>query len=434
MTIAVATSTLDLLSLLPMEGGLEPGDPRFVDATPMRNGRNLASMLLARLQSPGAAQMLLLGQRGCGKTTELKRAAQHLRSQRFFVVEVDVTKDLCRTDVQPGEISVLMVLRLLHGLREAGCTVSHQALAPLHQWLAEHVTPVCDDFLASDTVLADDPVAIEVLLQAIVSSFRSRSTYAPALRDRIQSTYAIFADAFNTLVSSVEQQLAQHGTARRVVFLVDGTDHLLQTDRDRIFITEARRKLSLRMLAVYTVISDIRYDEQLLANWDTSLVLNSLDVQAPDGAAREDVLAVLREMVLRRCGPGMFVDPQDIDRLGLASGGHPGSLMQLLRLCCELAGEDHVDSKTVDMALQQMTSEYRRFLEPADYRLLQACDRDEATAGETKRTCRLLVNLALLDHAGNTAGQHRLRSHPVVRHLEGYQLAARQARAAAPQP
>jgi hypothetical protein len=73
----------------------------------------------------------------------------------------------------------------------------------------------------------------------------------------------------------------------------------------------------------------------------------------------------------------------------------------------------------VDLAIKQLASEYRRFLEPDDYALLAKLDGDEIHAGNDQRTRRLLYNLALLEY--NDASWRR--SHPVVRTLEGYQRA-----------
>lgn len=94
-------------------------------------------------------------------------------------------------------------------------------------------------------------------------------------------------------------------------------------------------------------------------------------------------------------------------------------LLRLLKLCCEFAEDDRIDAATVDQAIAQLASEYRRFLEPEDYRLLAAIDADPVQSGYDERARKLLYNLALLEY---NDGSWR-RSHPVVRTLEGYRRA-----------
>ena len=100
------------------------------------------------------------------------------------------------------------------------------------------------------------------------------------------------------------------------------------------------------------------------------------------------------------------------------SGEHPRELLRLLKLCCEFAEDALIDSASVDQAIRQLASEYRRFLEPEDYKLLVELDHNAIHAGNDERTRKLLNNLALLEY---NDGSWR-RSHPVIRTLEGYKL------------
>jgi hypothetical protein len=136
----------------------------------------------------------------------------------------------------------------------------------------------------------------------------------------------------------------------------------------------------------------------------------------------------LRDILLRRADRSLFAGPAEIQRLVDACGGHPRELLRLLKLCCEFAEGDLIDAGTVDAAIRQLAAEYRAFLDREDYVLLQKLDADGVHAGNDERTRRLLQNLALLEY---NDGSWR-RTHPVVRTLEGYRLAATGAAAVAP--
>jgi len=91
-------------------------------------------------------------------------------------------------------------------------------------------------------------------------------------------------------------------------------------------------------------------------------------------------------------------------------------MLRLLRLCCEFTEDDLIDGDTVTLAIKQLASEYRRFLEPDDYKLLAEIDQNNLHAGNDERTRKLLYNLALLEY-NDGSWRH---SHPVIRTLEGY--------------
>jgi hypothetical protein len=170
---------------------------------------------------------------------------------------------------------------------------------------------------------------------------------------------------------------------------------------------------------VYTAPLSLKYEGNLAGKLDSDLVLPMIKLAERDGTPCTAGLRTVREILLRRAHRTLFAGDDDIDRLVQACGGHPRELLRLLKLCCEFAEDDCIDAATVDAAIRQLASEYRRFLEPEDYALLASIDRDDIHAGNDDRTRRLLYNLALLEY---NDGAWR-RSHPVVRTLEGYQRA-----------
>ena len=140
-----------------------------------------------------------------------------------------------------------------------------------------------------------------------------------------------------------------------------------------------------------------------------------IKLQERDGSPCEAGKAALTELLLRRADRTLFAGQTEIDRLVASCGGHPRELLRLLKLCCEYA-DALIDATAVERAVNQLASDYRRFLEPEDYALLVRLDRDEIHAGNDERTRSLLYRLALLEY--NDGGWRR--SHPVVRMLEGY--------------
>jgi len=136
-----------------------------------------------------------------------------------------------------------------------------------------------------------------------------------------------------------------------------------------------------------------------------------------DGTPCKEGWQALRNLLLKRADPSLFDSDNEINALIEHCGGHPRELLRLLKLCCEYAESNLIDAAVVARAIKQLASEYRRFLEPADYPLLKSMDSGSTThGGNDDAIRRLLYNLALLEY---NDGSWR-RSHPVVRGLDGY--------------
>ena len=432
---APPTDILEVLQQIEYEEPLGPDDPRYVDTREARGSQRTLDRLArklglllsdGRLYAPRQKHVLFFGHTGSGKTTELLHYATHLSGPgRFFIVQLDITKDLDRNNLQYADTLMAMARALLAELEEAGIPLGGDALAPIEGWFAERVlkTEAGRALSAELKTGAEGKGGIPGLVRLFASftaAFKANVTYKDELRRVIRNSFGELAAAFNALIDRAEDALRDTGHGARIVFVIDGTDKLRGEDTRQFFVHDAEQLLAIDTLVVYTAPLSLKYEGNLAGKLDADLVLPMIKLTERNGTPCDAGLRAVREILLRRADPTLFAAEADIDGLIQHCGGHPRELLRLLKLCCEFAEDDCIDAPTVQAAIRQLASEYRRFLEPADYALLASIDRDDIHAGNDDRTRRLLYNLALLEY---NDGAWR-RSHPVVRTLEGYQRAA----------
>lgn len=426
---------LEVLQQIEYEEPLGPKDPRYVDTREARGSQRTLDrlarklgLLLAdgRMYPPRQKHVLFFGHTGSGKTTELLHYATHLaRPGRFFIVQLDITKDLDRNNLQYADSLMAMAQALLSALQGAGIPLGDEALGPIQAWFSERVltSSAGHELSAEIKTGAEGKGGIPGLVKLFASftaAFKANATYKDELRRVIRNSFGELADAFNALIARAEDALRDTGHGHRIVFMIDGTDKLRGEDTRQFFVLDAEQLLAIETLVVYTAPLSLKYEGNLAGKLDSDLVLPMIKLAERDGAACEAGRRAVRDILLRRADRALFADDEDIERLVRHSGGHPRELLRLLKLCCEFAEADCIDAATVEAAIRQLASEYRRFLEPEDYDLLARIDRDDIHAGNDTRTRRLLYNLALLEYNDGTWR----RSHPVVRTLEGYRRAA----------
>jgi len=436
MTYSPPSDILEVLQQIEYEEALGPDDPRYVDTREARGSQRTLDRLArklglllsdGRLFAPRQKHVLFFGHTGSGKTTELLHYAVQLQgADRFFVVNLDITRDLDRNNLKYADALMAMARALLEQLDQAGVRLGSDALAEIETWFDERVLTSSQGRELSATLStgAEAKGGIPGLIHlfaGFTAAFKANATYKDDLRRVIRNTFGELAAAFNTLLRRAEDALVVSGQGRRVLFMIDGTDKLRGDDTRAFFIEDAEQLLAIETLVVYTAPLSLKYEGNLAGKLDADLVLPMIKLDEHGGEPCEAGRRAVREILLRRADRSLFAADADIDTLVKSCGGHPRELLRLLKLCCEFAEDECIDRATVQAAIKQLASEYRRFLEPDDYALLARIDRDDIHTGNDQPTRRLLYNLALLEY---NDGAWR-RSHPVVRTLEGYQRLTR---------
>ena len=424
---------LEVLQKIAFDEALEPDDPRFVDTQAARGAERTQQILARKLGldlTSGSFfflmknHVLFFGHTGSGKTTQLRAYKKALTSNRkLYVVEVDIRGLLDRNNLQYADTVMAMARTLVEHVAQDHIQVGAGAISPLEDWFNERVrTEVrAKEFVATLQAGAGGGgiPGLVALFAGFTAMFKSNTTYKDSIRTVVRNTFTQFAAAFNAFLRAVEKAIAVSGRGERVVFMIDGTDKINAGDRHRFFVEDAEQLLAIDSLVVYTAPLDMKYEGRLTNALDTDLVLPMIKLHEADNSPCPTGRQALRDILLRRADRSLFADDSVIDRLVEASGGHPRDLLRLLKLCCEIADDNRIDSPTVDRSINKLANQYRRFLEPDDYDALARLDRDGSYEVGVERIGHLLSNLAIL---GYNDGTWR-RSHPVVRLLEGYRSA-----------
>ncbi|HEX5337970.1 MAG TPA: hypothetical protein VFW53_06005 [Gallionella sp.] len=433
MTYQAPDDILKVLHEIEYEEALQADDPRYVDTRAARGSEKNLSRLARKFgldlktgafYPPTSKHVLFFGHTGSGKTTELRHYAGELSGPgRFLVVEVDIPVELDIHNLQYADTLMAMARSLLKRLDEKHLKVNNDALKELEDWFSERVltSEEAKEFAAKVESGGGVKGGIPGLLNLFSNftvAFKTNATYKDSLRHAIRNTFGEFAVAFNRLLRQTEETLEATNTAKRVLFVIDGTDKLRGDDRSKFFLQDAEQLLAIEAHVIYTAPLSLKYEGNTGKLDD--LVLPMIKLYERDGGRCEAGWRALRDMLLRRADKSLFSGDAEIERLIEHSGGHPRELLRLLKLCCEFAEDGVIDAATVDASIKQLASEYRRFLEPDDYALLADIDRQPEHSGNDERARKLLYNLALLEY---NDGSWR-RSHPVVRALEGYRRAA----------
>ncbi len=310
---------------------------------------------------------LFTGHIGCGKSTELLKLRAELEVEGFHVVYFESTEDLEMADVDIGDVLLAIARRIsqslegidigdakgLRGLLQKAAKVlmteielEAEASVPL-----PIKTPGISDLSASANTNG------EFSLAAGIGKITARAKNDATLRDRLNQ---FLGPQKNQLVEAINEellkpaieQLKQQGK-KGLVVIVDNLDRIDnrpkafgRSQQEYLFIDQHECLQKLHCHKVYTIPLALKFSSEyglLTARYtDDPKVLPMVPVKLRNGQLCEEGMRLLRQLVLARAMPAqseterleqlmtLFEQPESLDRLCMASGGHVRDLLRLL--------------------------------------------------------------------------------------------------------
>ena len=404
-------------------------DPRWVDTYGARGeasleqiGQLLGVDLGKRClrDPPARGYYLFCGHRGSGKSTELRNLRnQFHHADLYHVVFADAAVELDVYNLRYQDILLHLAAKLAAQLAAAADRdIDPLHLQPLYEWFTERIEKrdQIKQFAQEWKGGLEDAPSVPFLAKVfgrISIAFKTNATYKDELRLVLRNYFADFADAFNTLVTRAEEALGQ-----RLLFVVAGTDRLRDEDAVAFFGASVVHLRQVKGLFIYCAPIHLANAEGAATQgFDNVFHLPVVKVENEDGSRNEEGLRVMRQMLEKRADPSLF-DDGVADRLARTSGGHPCELLRLLHYTFLYAENERFDDASADHAIRSLASDYRRFLNPEDYRVLATIDGGCDAEDGDFRLDGLLCDLALLEYKSFFK-----RSHPIVRTTNEYKRA-----------
>ena len=407
-------------------------DPRWVDTEPARGEYSLDRLRRTlgvdsarrRLTAPDNRYYLFCGHRGCGKSTELRRIAHDLHHPLlYYVVFADAAQELDVNNLRYQDVLLHLASKLVERLDKDRVPIVPEHLGKLRDWFNERVESRKQTraFAAEAKAGAKGAVGLPFLVKiygAISTHLKTNSTYKTELRRTLQNHFSEFSDAFNHLIEAAEQAVRDTNKGRRILLVIDGTDRLSGDDAQSFFVADVHQLQQVRGLFIYCAPVHLAYEGSPIGqNFADIFRLPMIKITNEDDSRNELGYKTMRKMLYQRAAEILF-DDGVADYLIKHSGGHPRDLLRLLLNAFKHAKSDRFDLDSAHHAVREMSSEYRRMLQPEDYQVLASIDSSSELPTGTERIRNLLYNLALLEY-----NDYFWRSHPVIRATEEYQAA-----------
>ena len=435
MTIQPATDLEAAWNLCDPAAPLIPFDPRWVDLAPGRGDEGAAVDQCGKRirRSPNPLTQLVCGQRGSGKSTELRRLEGDLETAGYAAAYLDLAADLDLEDVEPTDVVVAILRRLESSLRRSGHQLEDELVAETALWLGKAVWGATRRNQVEARVRADlggtgAPLLAKVLARLAGQIHAGGWAKADVRRSLDPHLWQLLARA-ERLVDSARRAVQQKGR-KDLVVLVDHLDRVAlrehgagRTNHDLLFVDRGELLKSfgchLVIAAPVTLFFSPRLPE-VRAVFPYRHLLPAVRIaerasRSPWVPGRE----LLRELLARRIDLAALFRPGIDDVLIAASGGHLQLLLTLVRSALDFVDQPPVTLEAARNGFRRLVNDYERSIPEDLWRPLARVDRYLKLKSDALHQ-RLLFDLNVMVYQN---GECWYDVHPAVMELPSFREA-----------
>ncbi len=404
---------------------LKAGDPAYVDLRSVRGDGDVLTDLGRRVDLANGKRtcQLYTGHRGVGKSTELLRLQEDLRSKGYFVVYFAADKeDIEPEDVEYTDVLLACTRHILEDLKDCGNP----------ETILEWVRGRLSDFKDAIPELEVEKFSAEATVPSfgwipqfakITASLRAVPKIRQKLRNELDAHTPSLVEALNRFINDAKRKLP--APCDDIVVIVDNLDRITYIKRDEsqgsnydeIFIDRVEQLKSLDCHVIYTIPISMVYSTKATILEDTynkPQVLPMIMVKDQDGNVYEAGLAKMKEIIAKRIeqiktdgniskalanalDSQLFENVQTLDQLCLMSGGHSRNLMQYIQKAIERTESLPIKSLAVKRAISETRDTYRNAIEPLQWEILAQVAKSKRKPNDDKHSV-LLLNRSILEY------------------------------------
>jgi hypothetical protein len=364
--------------------------------------------------------ILFIGQRECGKSTELKRIQSQCENEyRVIYREFDWERDV--NDAEYTDIYLLFIKKLADDLTELRLKFDPKLLDSFASWFKE-VTQETEATVQSSVSIETEASAgaeipfISKLAAKLIGQIRGSSQQKKVSCETLHRNLSPWKTDINLLLKDAFDKLKRQDPDRYhkgVLVILDNLDRIPPSVGNHLFFDEAPQLQELDCTIIYIVPISVIYlyknVSNLFGNPNIVPMVNiyefsrSSECDLNYNQQRWEGVASLSEQ--RVDVSAIFADRQQLLDLVKARGRHVRQLMQVTRSACHTAitrKHSKILAENVTYALKQQQFDFEKSTPGPEYytKLPEVGIEKEITKDE--RGQNLLFNLSVLKYNGNS--------------------------------
>lgn len=351
---------------------------------------------------------LLLGHRGCGKSTELNRMSAEFASEGYLVRTITCSMDLDLFNIVYSDLFILMGEALLKIAEETGCEIDREILEGIMKFWEDGVEITTSQELAATSIETGISAETPGILKNILSIFAKMKAdlkFNEETRREYRKKISVRSSEWIGLLSRVSEAICAKTGGKCPIIIFEDLDKLNPEDAWKVFYNYAAILSGMPFPVIYTFPIGLSYDARFSAmeSYFVTKTLPMIKIETIEGQIFRDGIAVIKEIVGKRADLDLF-EPGVLENLIQYTGGSLRDLFHAINSAAKRAerrDSDAISMEDAERALEELKTSLTRRIEKKDYDfLLNIYNGNKELIEDKEMLLRMLQASVVLEYNG----------------------------------
>lgn len=361
---------------------------------------------------------LLLGHRGCGKSTELNRMSERLIADGYPVKTVNCSLDLDLFNIVYSDLFILMGEALLKIAEELECEIEKDVLEKIKNFWFEGTETLMSQETGEVSVETGMSIETGGILAGILNVFakiKADLKLNEETRKEYRKKISIRSSEWIGILRQIAEKITGRTDGKRPIIIFEDLDKLNPEDAWTVFYNYAAILSGMTFPVIYTFPIGLSYDKRFSAmeSYFITKTLPMIKIETIEGELFQDGIDIIRDIVKKRADLALF-ESGVVDSLIQYTGGSLRDLFHVINTSANRAkrrGSGTVSMEDAERALEEVKTFLTRRIEEKDYKFLLNIYNENKEPIEDKE---MLLNMLQASVVLEYNGKRWHNVHPLV--------------------
>ncbi|MCI8826132.1 MAG: hypothetical protein HFH63_09690 [Lachnospiraceae bacterium] len=350
---------------------------------------------------------LLLGHRGCGKSTELNYMSEKFVSKGYSIRTIACSMDLDLFNIVYSDLFILMGEALLEIAKELNCKINKNILENIKNFWAEGEEILSSQNLAATSIeggISAEPSGILSVLN-IFAKIKADLKYNEETRKEYRRKISIHSSDWIRLMGCVSKIISEKTGGKKPVIIFEDLDKLNPEDAWKVFYNYAALLSGMDFPVIYTFPIALSYDARFSAmeGYFITKTLPMIKIETIEGQPYQEGIQIIQNIVEKRAKLDLF-ESGVLQELILYTGGSLKDLFQAINSATKRAERRSSESISMEdgkRALEELKTSLTRRIEKKNYEfLLNICKGNKELIEDKEMLLKMLQASVVLEYNG----------------------------------
>lgn len=327
-------------------------------------------------ESDGHHAFLLLGHKGCGKSTELNRMSEKFASAGYPVRTITCSIDLDLFNIVHSDLFILMGEALLQIAQELDCSLEDSILNSISNFWADGTQTIVEKDLKAVSIEAEASASTGIFANIfkLYAKIKADLKYNEETRKEYRQKINARSSEWIGLLGQVSQEIVWKTNGKHPIIIFEDLDKLNPEDAWSVFYNYAAILSGMPFPVIYTFPIGLSYDTRFSAmeSYFIPKTLPMIKIETIDGHPFDDGIHVIMEIVEKRANMELF-DTDVLTKLIQYTGGSLRDLFMAINTAAKRAERREnqiIHEDDAERALEELKTSLTRRIEKKDYEFL----------------------------------------------------------------